>query len=230
MLNLKYDEGHKTYIVVIEIDLDQVEIIYKEICSIADKYDEDFINNEMEGLYSNFGERQVKAIIGESPYSKTAIAVNYFGFPEVAFLSTDYSLSLISIMGILFDSIDIAIGFLKKLKNKQGGFDRRKMLAFALWLAKNDNIILINRNDNKHHYRQAIFQNIMPYIGEALIIGKNKQNRIFKKDIKSIPNMTLVHPSPKNYQRFARECSETYFERNIPSQSNGVKLSDFKII
>jgi len=206
---------------------ESIELLTQAIEKIVSCIDHEPINEQFDNLYKS--DNTFKAIIGESPYSDAIVDANYFGFPEVAFLSTNYSLSLISIMGVLFDSIDSAINFLEKLKNTQGEFCKDKMQAFAFWLAQNKNIILINRNDNKHQYRQELFQNIKPKISEALVIGLDNQDEQFKKDINGINNITIVHPSSNNYQRNAQRCCETYFERKISAQ-NGVKLSDFKII
>lgn len=73
------------------------------------------------------------------------------GFNHVAFLTTDYTLDLLSILSILFDSTDKAAEVLKAINCKLIPDDK-----FAKYLLEKKNTILINSKGNVKNIKRLI--------------------------------------------------------------------------
>lgn len=214
----------------------------KEISETEDaKYKDDayktfekFIRNE---LYIELTKPEgYRFIIGESPYPTASNVIQPYpngtyqkeNIPEVAFLSSDWTIDAILICGILFGSIEKATKFLDWII-PQG---KSQISLFGEFLFKECKILIINRYDliAKKRYRNR--DKMVRYLinkytpAKILVVGKKTTKR-FQKMVQHI-SIDVVHPTYANAYYHSSDWLNTYFLDSKVS-SGGSLLKDFQI-
>lgn len=179
--------------------------------------------------------KKLTVIVGESKYpNKKNVGpfgpYNQYGFSEVAFLCYQKTLELFSVIGILFDSIDMAAMLITELLNNN------LMDAFAKYLFYKHNVVLVNASNAIQN-----LDNLLAAFKNHIVLfcwGKKHHSKIT-----SINNLStkqtnnrfdcfacLNHPSSRSYQNGSTSTCACYMDRTFRDQASNLKIQDFKII
>ena len=174
-------------------------------------------------------DKTIKIIIGDDVYPSKFIQntstnnIPFYknnGFNHVAFLTKNYTLDLLSILSILFDSTDKAAEVLKAINCGIIPDDK-----FAKYLLEKKNTILINSKGNVQNIKRLITNYPNNII---LFVGSQSHKRCSKFATRYL---SLYHCSPKNYAQHSYDCISSYFCHDSKGFANygNVKIKDFKI-
>lgn len=177
---------------------------------------EDFIDKELCVELAKC--KYYRFIIGESPYPNASnIILPYHmgiyqkeGIPEVAFLSSNWTIDVILICGILFGSIEKAARFLDWLLPK--GINQ--IALFGEFLFEKCKILIINRYDltaSGHKNRDKLILKLVNKFKptKILVMGK-KTTKKFSKTVQYAA-INVVHPTGANAYFHATDWLNTYF-------------------
>lgn len=194
---------------------------------------EEFIDKDLHiKLAKNEGYR---FIIGESPYPNASNIIlpssngiyQKEGIPEVAFLSSDWTIDVILVCGILFGSIDKATKFLDWIIPK----GKNTISLFGEFLYQECKILIINRYDltkNGRKNRDPLITKLVKKFKpiKILVVGK-RTTKTFRKAVQHVAT-DIVHPTGANAYFYPSDWLNAYFlDSKIMSQPT--LLKDFKI-
>jgi hypothetical protein len=174
-------------------------------------------------------------IIGESPYPNANNVIPPYPkgiyqkerIPEVAFLSSDWTIDVILICGILFGSIDKATKFLDWIIPK----GKNTISLFGEFLYQKCNILIINRYDrtkNGYKNRDKLIANLIKKFNPTriLVVGK-RTTKTFNKTVQHVAT-SIIHPTGANAYFYPFDWLNAYF-LDSKALSGGSQSKDFKI-
>ena len=174
-------------------------------------------------------------IIGESPYPNATNVILPFpsgiyqteGIPEVAFLSSNWTIDVILVFGILFGSIDKSTQFLDRLFKQS----INQIALLGEFLFEKCKILIINRYDltatglkNRDKLILQLVNKFKPT--KILVMGKKTTKRF--DNIVQYAAINVLHPTGANAYFQTADWLETYFLDSKVSAGNSL-LKDFNI-
>lgn len=150
-----------------------------------------------------------------------------YGFNCVAFLGSQKTLELYSIVGILMGSMDDAASLIEKL------YARNLMNNFAKYLLYTKHVILVNANGQINEINSLLknYKNHKVFLccGKKYTLksfttmNKTRTNR--KRNFIFIAN----HPSSKSYISSCSKTCSTYLSRKYFDSASNLTIGDFKV-
>lgn len=194
---------------------------------------EEYIEKELHIKLST--RNDYRFIIGESPYPNVTNVILPYpagiyqteGIPEVAFLSSNWTIDVILVCGILFGSIDKSTKFIDWLKPK----GIKPIALFGEFLFEKCKILIINRYDltatglkNRNKLVSKLVNKFNPT--KILVMG-TKTTKKFDKIVRHAA-INVFHPTGANAYFHTNGWLKTYF---LDSKVASVvpQLQDFKI-
>jgi hypothetical protein len=194
---------------------------------------EEFIDKDLRIKLATY--EGYRFIIGESPYPNASNVISPSpngiyqreGIPEVAFLSSDWTIDVILVCGILFGSIDKATKFLDWIIPK----GKNTISLFGEFLYQKCKILLINRYDltktgrkNRDPLITKLVKKFKPI--KILVVGK-RTTKTFNKTVRHVAT-DIVHPAGANARFNSSDWLNAYF-LDSKALSGGSQLKGFKI-
>ena len=194
---------------------------------------EEFIDKE---LCIKFTEPEgYRFIIGESPYpNATNVILPYpvgiyqtEGIPEIAFLSSGWTIDVILVCGILFGSIEKSTKFLDWLKPK----GIKQIALFGEFLFEKCKILIINRYDltatGLKNRDKLVAKLVNKFNPTKILVMGTKTTKRFDKTVRYAA-IYVFHPAGANAYFHTNDWLETYFLDSKVVSGNSL-LKDFKI-
>ena len=194
------------------------------------------LDNYISKAIKNLGKTDVyRIIIGESPYPTPANLVlakpksSYakLSIPEVAFLSNNDTLDMYLVLGILFDSIDIATEVVKYLQTNNITMD-----LFAEYLFSKFKVLFVNRYNlngkKRYSNRDSMIKGILAqYTNNIILVIGNKKTKFIGNLVRQSKCLNVIHCSTSAYsQKYSLWC-DTYIKRIVGKST--ITIKDFAI-